>query len=392
MEYRKFKADYLFTGKNIFYSNSVLVSDSKGKIIDIIEESAAGQGIEVFKGILSPGFVNAHCHLELSHLKNRIPEKTGLVDFVFRVVTQRHFATQEIFDAMAIAENEMQQSGIVAVGDICNNTLSLHQKENRKLHYTNFIEVSGWHPDVAEIRFTKSKSYYDEFIQKNQETFLVPHAPYSISQNLWGKIAPHFTQNVVSIHNQETHDEDDFFLKGTGSLVGMYKMMKIDNSFYRPPNLRSLQTYFGNFSKASSVILVHNTFTRQQDLDYIQNKKPIDQLISFCICINANLYIENKLPPVEMLLDNECNIVVGTDSLASNHQLNILEELKTISKNFPNIPIETLLQWATINGAKALQIDEELGSFEKGKQPGIVLIENVADKKLMQNSVAKRIL
>jgi aminodeoxyfutalosine deaminase len=93
-----------------------------------------------------------------------------------------------------------------------------------------------------------------------------------------------------------------------------------------------------------------------------------------------------------MLFKNACNIVVGTDSLASNHQLNILEELKTISKNFPDIPIETLLQWATINGARALQMDSDLGSFEKGKQPGIVLIENIIDKKLTSGSFAKRIL
>ena len=234
--------------------------------------------------------------------------------------------------------------------------------------------------------------YYDEFIKKNQETFLVPHASYSVSQNLWGKIAPYFAQNVVTIHNQETHDEDDFFLNGSGSLVEMYKMMTIDNSFYKPPELRSLQTYFANFEKASSIILVHNTFTQQQDIDYIKNVKPGDQLVFFCLCINANLYIENKLPPVEMLLRNECNIVVGTDSLASNYQLNILEELKTISRNFIDIPLETLLQWATINGAVALQNSDELGSFEKGKQPGIVLIENVVGKKLTQHSVAKRIL
>ncbi len=93
-----------------------------------------------------------------------------------------------------------------------------------------------------------------------------------------------------------------------------------------------------------------------------------------------------------MLLRNECNIVVGTDSLASNHQLNILEELKTISRNFPGIPLEKLLQWATINGAKALQADALFGSFEKGKQPGIVLIENVEGEKLSQTAVARRIL
>lgn len=392
MRYRKFKADYLFTGKNILSSDRVLITDSNGKIINIVNEIEAGDDVEVFKGILSPGFINAHCHLELSHLKNKIPEKTGLVDFVFKVVTERHFDQQEILDSMKVAEDEMLECGIVAVGDICNNTLSLLQKNDNKLHYYNFIEISGWNPDVAELRFEKSKSYYDEFFQKNDKTSIVPHAPYSVSQNLWGKITPFFTGSVVSIHNQETENEDYFFLKGTGSLVEMYEMLKIDNSFYQPKNVRSLQTYFTNFSKASSVILVHNTFTKQEDLNYINKEKLQDQLVSFCVCANANLYIENTLPPVEMLWQNECNIVVGTDSLASNHQLNILEELKTISKNFSNIPIETLLQWATINGAKALQMEKELGSFEKGKQPGVVLIENVIDKKLTPNSVAKRIL
>jgi aminodeoxyfutalosine deaminase len=392
MEYRKFKADYLFTGKNFLEENGVLVSNEKGKILDIIDESAAGQGVESFNGILSPGFINAHCHLELSHLKARIPEKTGLVDFVFKVVTERHFDQEEITDAIDEAEKEMLQCGIVAVGDICNNTLSLHQKRNNILHYKNFIEVSGWHPDVAEGRFEKSKLYYDQFIQKKQETYLVPHAPYSVSKNLWGKIAPYFSQNVVSIHNQETPDEDEFFLKGSGRLVDMYRKMNIDNSFYQAPQLRSLQTYFPNFEKASSVILVHNTFTQQQDIDYIKCIKSPGQLVSFCLCPNANFYIERKLPSVEMLLHNECNIVVGTDSLASNYQLNILEELKTISGNFPGIPLEKLLQWATINGAKALQADAVFGSFEKGKQPGIVLIENADGKKLTQHSIARRIL
>jgi len=392
MESRKFKADYLFTGNSLLSSDHVLITDINGKIENIINKTEAGENVEILNGILSPGFINAHCHLELSHLKNVIPEKTGLVDFVFKVVTGRHFSHDEIINSIENAEDEMLKSGIVAVGDICNNSLSILQKEKNRIRYYNFIETSGWNPDAANIRFEKNKLYYDEFIQKNLKTSLVPHAPYSVSQNLWGKITPYFTGKVISIHNQETMDEDDFFLNGTGSLIEMYKMMNIDNSFYKPEKLRSLQTYFEKFSKAASVILVHNTFTKQEDVDYIFKTKSPDQLISFCLCANANLYIEDSLPPVEMLLQNECNMVIGTDSLASNHQLNILEELKTIAKNYPNIKTETLLQWATMNGAKALQMDNELGSFEKGKQPRIVLIENIIDKKFTQNSVARRIL
>jgi cytosine/adenosine deaminase-related metal-dependent hydrolase len=92
-------------------------------------------------------------------------------------------------------------------------------------------------------------------------------------------------------------------------------------------------------------------------------------------------------------MDRNCNIVVGTDSLASNHQLDILEELKTIQlTNNLIFPLSTLLKWATINGARALKLDSLIGSFEKGKKPGVVLIENIREFQLNQQSSSKRIL
>jgi cytosine/adenosine deaminase-related metal-dependent hydrolase len=141
-------------------------------------------------------------------------------------------------------------------------------------------------------------------------------------------------------------------------------------------------------SGAASVILVHNTFTKQEDIDYVRNA---DQLTSFCICINANRYIEDALPPVEMLQRNNCNIVLGTDSLASNWSLSILDEMRSIEKYFPAITVESMLQWATINGSRALMMDKELGSFEKGKKPGVNIIEDLEEERLGQATV-RRIL
>jgi cytosine/adenosine deaminase-related metal-dependent hydrolase len=195
----------------------------------------------------------------------------------------------------------------------------------------------------------------------------------------------------VSIHNQETSFEDELFLQGTGEFLKMYKMMNIDNSHHLPTKRSSLQTYFSHLSKAASVILVHNTFIKQADIDYVKQNRSSKQLISFCLCVNANIYIENTVPPIEMLMQNDCNIIIGTDSIASNWSSNILNEMKTIQKEIPNISLEKILQWATFNGAKALQMDD-LGSFEKGKTPGIVLIENVQEMQLKKNSSSKRIL
>jgi cytosine/adenosine deaminase-related metal-dependent hydrolase len=286
----------------------------------------------------------------------------------------------------------MLLNGIVAVGDICNNSLTILQKQKKKISYYNFIETSGWLPQVAGVRFEKSNIFYNEYIINDLKASIVPHAPYSVSQNLWEKMIPFFSDKVISIHNQETAEEDLFFLEGKGDFTKMYEMMNIDNSFYQAQKIRSVASYFKKISPAASVILVHNTFTKQEDLDFINNNKNNDQLVSFCLCPNANLYIENALPPVNLFLENNCHIILGTDSLASNHQLSILEEIKTIVKNYPEIKTETLLRWATINGAKALQMDKDLGSFEKGKKPGIILIENVEDGKILNESGIKTLI
>jgi cytosine/adenosine deaminase-related metal-dependent hydrolase len=378
MKYRKFRAANLFTGFEILGNDHVLISDTSGIVQDIIPETDAGDDVQTLKGILSPGFINCHCHLELSHMKNKIPEKTRLVDFVYKIVTERQHHDEEIADAIDKAEIEMQENGIVAVGDICNNNSSLAQKRKSGLHYYNFIEASGWDPEVAQARFKKSLELYEQFRAMNPESgiSIVPHAPYSVSDNLWKQIQSYFEQKVVTIHNQETVFEDEFFLHGTGDLLRMFKLMQIDNSHHKPTKKTSLQTYFSKIEQAQRILLVHNTFTQQSDIDFIKMTDHYKhQTIFFCLCANANFYIENALPPVEMLKKNNCNIVLGTDSLASNRSLSILNEMKTILQNFPSISLKEVLKWATINGAKALEMENKLGSFEKGKQPGIVLIE-----------------
>jgi cytosine/adenosine deaminase-related metal-dependent hydrolase len=373
--------------------NHVIITNEKGQVHEIVDEKEAGSDVERLDGIISPGFINCHCHLELSHMKGLIPEKTGLVDFVFKVVTQRFFPEEEILEAIEHAENEMLQKGIVAVGDICNNLLTLPLKLKQNLHYQNFIEVSGWVPSVVDVRFERSKNFYDSFRKEFKTTSLVPHAPYSVSENLWEKMEPFFNNKVVTIHNQETSFEDEVFQKGSGDFVRMYEMMNIDNSFFVPSGRSSLQTYFHKLKDASSVLLVHNTFTTQSDVHYVAKQSAVnEQQLNWCLCINANLYIEDAVPPVELLRKSRSNIVIGTDSLASNHSLSILDELITLQKHFPLVPATVMLQWATLNGAKALEIDSNFGSFETGKTPGVVLIRHLQKDQFSAATTAHRVL
>jgi aminodeoxyfutalosine deaminase len=406
--YKKFTANNIFTGHTMLPQGNVLITDTAGVVIDIIDVKDAGDDIQFFNGLLCPGFINAHCHLELSHLKGVIPEKTGLVDFVFKLITQRHFAEEQILAAIEMAENDMLQNGIVAVGDICNNTLTIPQKKKQRLQYHNFIEVSGFVPALAQDRFEKSTIILDQYLsglEENvqyspdsnrdniQHSTLSPHAPYSVSPQLFDLINNATSNNIVTIHNQETIAEEDFIKNKTGDFLKLYEQLNINISFYKPSGKPSLQTWLPYLNQNQSVILVHNVTTSKEDIEFTKLPTAHCPLpTAFCLCPNANLYITNTLPNVNMLMEQNCTIVLGTDSLASNHQLNILEEIKTLHKNFPQLQLETMLQWATINGAKALQMENTLGSFEKGKQPGVVLIEGVENLQLNNHSTSKRIL
>jgi len=375
MAFQKFRGDQLFDGYGMLDQQHVLITTEQGIIVDIIHPDEAGDDVQKFAGILCPGFINCHCHLELSHMKGRIPEGTGLIPFVTRIIKDRHYAEDEILKAVEKAESEMLSEGIVAVGDICNNTFTLPQKLKERIIYHNFVEASGVVPAMADLRFERAvdifKTYelHSPFLFSNS---IVPHAPYSVSAELWKKVIHFPGNNLLTIHNQETRSENELFIAKQGEFLQFYQELNIDYSHIQPSGKTSLQTYLEKFLSDQQLILVHNIYTSPDDIAYC-NSQNRDGKIFWCLCPNANLYINGELPDLKLFAST--SVVLGTDSLASNRQLSILAEMRALRDHFPFVGTEKLFSWATINGAKALQLDDRLGSFEKGKKPGLVICE-----------------
>ncbi len=394
--YRKFTADNIFNGYEILSDAEVLITDATGTIIEIVNEQDAGDEIERFRGLLTPGFINAHCHLELSHLKGTIAEKTGLVGFVQQVMGNRVAASELKLEAMMKAESELYECGTIAVGDICNTSDSIAVKQKSNLLWHNFIEVSGFVDAVAQQRLTNAKLVYEQFkcLVADQKTSLTPHAPYSVSKTLFQLLNDASANEIISIHNQECAAEDELYRNKSGGFLELYKNFGIDISSFKPTGKSSFKSWLPFFNLKQSVISVHNTFTSESDMNFCKTyEEYISRHFFYCICANANQYIEQKMPPMELLMKNNVCLVIGTDSYASNWQLNILEEIKAIQRGTkPAIPLNILLQWATLNGAKALKLDHLIGSFEKGKKPGIVLIDRLDGLQTTKESKAKRIL
>ena len=387
--YQKFQATQLFTGTELTQDQLVLITTKDGTVEGIVGIEDAGDDIQSFDGVLSPGLINAHCHLELSHMKDMIPAHTGLQEFVKQIVSLRNVEEHVIEDAIEKAEDEMLANGIVAVGDISNTLDTLAQKEKYRLAYYTFVELYDLDPTRAHDKIIAGLANQKAFQDKCIRASLVPHAPYSVTNNLWKLLATHFGSHTISMHNQETPDENDFFKTKSGSFLGMYERTKVSLDFFEATGLSSLQSVLPIFKNAAASILVHNSFTNADDIAEVKKQMPNSY---WCLCPNANQYIEQTMPPVELLRSNGANIIVGTDSYASNWSLNVLDELKTIQKHNAHIPLEEMLGWATINGARALQMNNTLGSFEKGKKPGVVIIENIDAANNLANAVSRRVI
>lgn len=388
--YQKFQATQLFDGKELLNgAELVLITKLDGTVEGIVPLSEAGEDIQIHKGILSPGFVNAHCHLELSHMKGMIPTKTGLQEFVKQIVALRQVDPEVIQEAIVSAEAEMVANGIVAVGDISNTLDTLEQKAKHHLAYYSFVELYDLDPTRAHDKIIAGIEIQKQFQEHCVRASIVPHAPYSVTTRLWTLLSEHFETHTISIHNQETPGENEFFETKTGPFLGMYERTKVALDFFEPTGKTSLQSILPVFKKAHHGILVHNSFTSAQDIQAVHAEM---SNAFWCLCPNANQYIEQTMPPIELLRKNKATIVVGTDSYASNWSLNILDELKTIQLHHDNISLSEMLQWATINGARALQMEKHLGGFDKGKKPGVVLISGVDDLNGLKNASSTRVI
>jgi aminodeoxyfutalosine deaminase len=262
---------------------------------------------------------------------------------------------------------------VVLCADICNTRSTFDTKKKSRIKYINLLEIFGIDPEKADQRMNEIMQLSDIAHDYHIPSWIVPHSAYSLSLPLFGLLKKETESNkITSLHFMETESERSFLKYHDGPIFESYKESglitgKLETVEYHASAVLDEITASGN------LILVHNTFA---DRTTIKKVKKRDKLF-WCLCPNANLYIEDQMPPVDLFIEENCSIVTGTDSLASNDRLSILEELKTIHRFYPWVPLQNLIGWATINGARALGEEAQYGMFRRGKKPGILLLQDI---------------
>jgi len=392
MKVRKISASYILDGFGGFLKNGILNLTEDGSILELTDTGGnltEIANLEHYNGILCPGFINAHCHLELSHLRGKIPRKTGLPGFIKELITGRKSDKEAIQRAITDADREMRVEGIVAVGDICNTADSFETKAHSPIYYHSFVEIFGTSSSKAHDIHRNAQNLVQQARHKfSLKACITPHSAYSLNDLLFQLIREEkdSQNNILSVHNQETESENELISNATGELHAAFEMLGFDLSEKTPQNINSFPWLMRQLPANKTILLVHNLFTSEQD---IKNSGIENADVYWVLCPGSNFYIAG-LSPGKYLMDNYSpKICIGTDSLASNDRLSILNELNILQSKYPEIPLYELLTWATLNGAKALGIDKWCGSFEKGKKPGVLLIENADIQNLKLNETSR---
>ena len=363
------KAKYLIPNpENCIENGAVAVKGTKIYRVGTFDEIKAltnvDKIIDLGNAIILPGLINIHTHLDLTNLHNRIKPTSNFTHWVFQLIgTRIRWKEEDYISSMEKGINLCVESGTTTVADIANTGYSFSVLK-RVLYARLFIkEVIDLNPDHAKDVLKQTQSELSTIIPDNLLSIgLSPHAPYSVSKELYQAIAQFAreTGTPVCTHIAETRDEIEFLTKGTGSFPAFLGQIRAMPDNWQPPGLTPIHYLNETVILGNRPLLIHCNYLTDEEISTI---KYSGASVAFCPRSHHFFYHTNH--PFQKLLDAGINVGLGTDSLASNDTLSILDEMKYLSLHH-SIPPKTLLTMATINGAKALGLESNTGQIKEG--------------------------
>lgn len=375
---RVFASDFVFLGEGAAIEGGAVVIDETNAIVEAGRASEvlprhAGASVTRLSGLLMPGLVNAHTHVELSHLRGKVPGGAGFMPWVEKVMMVRGTATEDdVAAGIDDGVRELVLSGTVAVGDVSNTLGAVHSLARAHIGGSVFHEVFGYDRARATARLLDLPRERGEVVGAWPTTDLAyapaPHTLYTTHPDVV-RAALREARSlgaVTSLHLGEHAAEREFLERGTGPAMVFAERFGIDLASFPTPHLSPFAFAHELGVLAKGTLAVHVTTATRAELDQLAESGA-----SVVLCPRSNLYIEVRLPAVLDVLAAGLRPALGTDSLASNSTLDVLAEAKAIAERFAQVPAHVILSMATANGADALG-RPDLGRFTKGARPGLL--------------------
>jgi cytosine/adenosine deaminase-related metal-dependent hydrolase len=360
-----------------------IVEIDGGLIVGIREPGAGSRSGSRHLGNVAilPGLINAHTHLELSWLRGRVPPAPQFTDWVTTLFAVRGRPDTSMSDAQVAAIDEaiteVQRTGTAAVGDISNSLRSVEPMRRRHLDGVVFHELLGFKErDGALIE--ASREMRSAAVNSGARVSLAPHAPYSTSLELFKAIRAAVDGNacpIMSVHLGESIEEVELLQKGTGPWRGMLETIGAWRDDWQIPECDPVAYLDRHNLIDEKTLVVHGVQFDDKALARLAELGA-----TLVTCPRSNQWVGVGYPPIDRFYKAGVRVAVGTDSLASVADLNLFSELQTMRYLAPGVPASTILASATLVGARALGLGDELGSLTAGKRAEMIAVtlpENV---------------
>lgn len=343
--------------------------------IGLSGEHQDSEMVDYGDAVICPGFVNAHTHLELSGLADRVAPSSDFVDWLRRLVDciRAQPPTREnVQEAVRSGIEQSIRSGVTLVGDITSHPQwsreMFSRSPLRSVSYGEVISI-GKMRDHLHDRLDNASS--QKFHSDHLRVGISPHAPYTVEPDAMRACVDRARSinAPLCIHIAETSDEEDFIRIGQGVFVDYLKSLNVWDEQIPISRCNSIELAHQTGMLTSNTILAHANYVSDDDIRLLG-----DRGCHVAYCPRTHHAFDHSPHRFRELLLAGVNVCLGTDSLASNPSLSILEELRFLREQHPDIPPSDLLAMGTIRGAQALGYADVTGSLAVGKAADLVVI------------------
>ena len=337
------------------------------------DRSGAVSVVHLGEVALLPGLVNAHTHLELSWARGRVARADAMPAWVRALLRTRREAGADDPQAVGTALEDMHASGTVAVADV-GNTVTAHAALSKgPLEAVWFHELVGFAGHRSQQLLCEAEARVDALPPSPRvRPRLAAHAPYSVSPSLLrevGRRREEGSARPTSVHVAESAEEMQFLRDGTGAWRALLEDLGAWDPAWQPPAVGPVEYLAALGVLGPGAMAVHGVQLGPADLDALA---ALD--VTLVTCPRSNRWTGAGDPPVADFYASGVRVAVGTDSLASVPDLNLFAEMASLRELAPMVPAARLLESATIQGARALGLEDEFGSLEPGKRAAIVSV------------------
>lgn len=350
------------------------VSVAGGRVV------AVGQGVadgaDLGRVALLPALVNAHTHLELSHLRNQVPAGASFVDWVRALLALRMArpepAAERVAAAAALALDEAVASGTGIFGDVSNSLITAPLLEQRADAAVVFHELLGFRTAEAGPRIQAGRVHRAAARSAHVRVTVAPHAPYSVSPALFQAIGDELDAtpgSITTLHLAESPEEVELLKQGTGPWRPLLDELGAWDPEWTPPGTSPVQYAASLGYLHRPTLVVHGVQCTQADIELLAASAA-----TVVTCPRSNHYLGVGDPPLRAFYDAGVRVAIGTDSLTSAPTLNMFDEMAAVRRVAPTVPARRILESATRIGADALGCGDRHGHIAVGTSPGLIAV------------------